>query len=150
MGIFSPNNQMMSIDEELNSTEEELVSMTQGSFLYDDLSMMTEEQRQMFLNSDEFKAIDEVQSLTSSIGKDTIVKLNKTDDIERRIGQASLNIARDRNDILWVKLQKNRQQEKKLLNQIKKKYASKAERVAKQAQKQYLKTHKIAVGFMRK
>ena len=142
MGIFSPNNQMMSIDEELNSTEEELVSMTQGSFLYDDLSMMTEEQRQMFLNSDEFKAIDEVQSLTSSIGKDTIVKLNKTDDIERRIGQASLNIARDRNDILWVKLQKNRQQEKKLLNQIKKKYASKAERVAKQAQKQYLKTHK--------
>ena len=150
MGIFSPNNQIMSIDEELNSTEEELVSMTQGSFLYDDLSMMTEEQRQMFLNSDEFKAIDEVQSLTSSIGKDTIVKLNKTDDIERRIGQASLNIARDRNDILWVKLQKNRQQEKKLLNQIKKKYASKAERVAKQAQKQYLKTHKIAVGFMRK
>lgn len=149
MGIFTPNNDL-SIDEQLNSTEEDLILYTQASYLYDDLSMMTNEQQQMFLNSDEFKAIDEIKSLTGAIGKDTIVKLNKTDDIERRIGQASLNIARDRNDILWVKLQKNRQQERKLLNQIRKKYGNKAERVAKKAQKEYLKTHKIAVGFMRK
>lgn len=149
MGLFSTSN-YMSIDEQLNSTEAELVTYTQAAYLYDDLTMMTEEQRNMFLNSDEFKAIDEVKSLTSAIGKDTIVKLNKTDDLERRIGQASLNIARDKNDILWVRLQKNRQQEKKLLNQIRKKYGSKAERVAKEAQKEYTKTHKIAVGFMRK
>lgn len=150
MGIYSNINNI--IDEDLNSTEEELVESTIGAYLYDDLTKMTHEQRQMFLNSEEFKALDEASggSLTGSIGRETIVKLNKSDDMERRIGQAALNIARDKNDSLWIRLQKNRQQEKKLLNQINKKYGQKAERVAKQAQKQYIKTHKIAVGFMRK
>ena len=124
MGIFSPDSNFMPIDEQLNSTEEELVTQTMAAFLYDDLSEMCHEQRQMFLNSDEFKAIDESKSLTSSIGRNTIVKLNKADDMERRIGQAALNIARDKNDILWVKLQKNRVQEKKLLDQINKKYGT--------------------------
>ena len=150
MGIFSPDSNFMPIDEQLNSTEEELVTQTMAAFLYDDLSEMCHEQRQMFLNSDEFKAIDESKSLTSSIGRNTIVKLNKADDMERRIGQAALNIARDKNDILWVKLQKNRVQEKKLLDQINQKYGRKAEKIAKKAQKEYIKTHKLAVGFMRK
>ena len=150
MGIFSPDSNFMPIDEQLNSTEEELVTQTMAAFLYDDLSEMCHEQRQMFLNSDEFKAIDESKSLTSSIGRNTIVKLNKADDMERRIGQAALNIARDKNDILWVKLQKNRVQEKKLLDQINKKYGMKAEKIAKKTQKEYIKTHKLAVGFMRK
>lgn len=151
MGIYSPNNNDFTpIDEQLNSTEDELVTQTMAAYLYDDLSEMCHEQRQMFLNSDEFKAIDEAKSLTSAIGKNTIVKLNKADDMERRIGQAALNIARDKNDVLWLKLQKNRVQERKLLNQINKKYGMKAEKVAKKAQKEYIKTHKIAVGFMRK
>ncbi len=149
MGIYSSNFNEGFADE-LNSTEQELVEATVAAAFYDDLSKMTHEQRQMFLNSEEFKALDEGGSLTGSIGRNTIVKLNKTDDMERRIGQAALNIARDRNDSLWIRLQKNRVQERKLLNQINKKYGAKAERVAKQAQKQYLKTHKIAVGFMRK
>ena len=83
MGIFSPDSNFMPIDEQLNSTEEELVTQTMAAFLYDDLSEMCHEQRQMFLNSDEFKAIDESKSLTSSIGRNTIVKLNKADDMER-------------------------------------------------------------------
>lgn len=149
MGIYS-NRMNEGFEDELNSTEQELIEATIGAFFYDDLAKMTHEQRQMFLNSEEFKAVDEANSITGSIGKNTIVKLNKTDDMERRIGQAALNIARDRNDSLWIRLKKNREQERKLLSQINKKYGQKAERVAKQAQKQYLKTHKIAVGFMRK
>lgn len=149
MGIYSSRINENVIEEELNIDEQTLVDATCEAALYEDLQMMTEEQRSMFLNSDEYKALQEA-GLTSAIGKNTIVKLNKTDDLERRIGQASLNIAREKNDALWIKLMKNRRQEKKLLHAIKKKYSSPAERVAKKAQKQYVKTHKIAIGFMRK
>lgn len=149
MGIYSSRINENVIDEELNISEQELVDATCEAALYEDLQMMTEEQRAMFLNSDEYKALQEA-GLTSAIGKNTIVKLNKTDDLERRIGQASLNIAREKNDPLWIKLMKNRRQEKKLLHAIKKKYSNPAGRVAKKAQQQYVKTHKIAIGFMRK
>lgn len=149
MGIYSSRINENIIEEELNIDEQTLVDATCEAALYEDLQMMTEEQRNMFLNSDEYHALQEA-GLTSAIGKNTIVKLNKTDDLERRIGQASLNIAREKNDALWIKLMKNRRQEKKLLHAIKKKYGSPAERVAKKAQKQYVKTHKIAIGFMRK
>lgn len=147
MGIYSPKN--TSIEQELKVSERALVEATKEAMLYDDMLMMTHEQRQMFINSDELHALQEA-GLTSAIGKNTIVKLSKGDDIERRIGQASLNIAREKNDSLWVQLMQNRRKEKKLLNQIKKKYSTQAERVAKKAQKEYLKTHKIAIGFMRK
>lgn len=147
MGIYSRRN--TSIEEELQVSERTLIDATKEAMLYDDMLMMTHEQRQMFVNSDELHALQEA-GLTSSIGRNTIVKLSKGDDIERRIGQASLNIAREKNDNLWVQLMQNRRKEKKLLNQIKKKYSTQAERVAKQAQKEYLKTHKIAIGFMRK
>lgn len=149
MGIYSQKNNNMIIDEEFGSTEEELVTATVEAAIFDDLAMMTLEQRQMFINSEEFKVLSEA-GLTGAIGRNTIVKLNKADDMERRIGQAGLTIAREKNDALWIALMKNRKKERKLLNAIDKKYRNQAERVAKVAQKQYLKTHKLAVGFMRK
>lgn len=148
MGIYSNRNQSI-IDEDMNCTEEELIESTIKCFIDDDMRKMTLEQLQMFMNCDEVKALDEA-GLVSNIGKKTIVKLDKSDDMERRIGMAALNIAREKNDGLYVQLMKNRQKERELLKKINKKYEGQANRVAKQAQKTYLKTHKLALGFMRK
>lgn len=154
MGIYSSKNiDDVNVTEglDLDCSEEELVEATIEAMIADDLAKMTKAQLEMFLNSEELKALDEESSsLVGNIGKKTIVRLDKNDDMERRIGMAALNIAKENRDPLWIQLAKNRQKEKKLLNQINKKYEMKATKVAKKAQKSYMKTHRLAIGFLRK
>ena len=112
--------------------------------IVDEVSHLTDEQIQEFCNSPEAEQM--VQEGT--MRKKTLVRLSKKDDMSRRRTMAAFSIAREKKDPLWTKLVKNRVQERKLIGEIVKKYGTKAERVAKVGQKEYLK-HKMPLSFMR-
>ena len=66
--------------------------------------------------------------------KKTYVRLNKSDDLQRRSHLACLVLAKAHKDPLWTKLALNRIKERKLRNAIYKKYGNKANMVAKRSQ----------------
>ena len=142
MGMFGNG---ASLDADLKVMCEESMNALQESFFFYEVNSLPYEERARILASPEVKIMEE----RGLIGKDTRVRLSKNDDLERRIGMASLQMAKDEEDILYDKLLLNRVKEKELLAKIDKKYGLKASKVAKVGQKEYLQ-HKIPLGFMRK
>ena len=111
----------------------------QEAYIYDELSRLSDEKRKEFLESEQCKSMQEA----GLIGRKTLVRLSKSDDMERRITMAAMQLAKDHNDVLWDKLAANRVRERDLLNKITTKYGAKAQRIARMGQKEYLKTNKI-------
>lgn len=109
-------------------------------FLYDDISRGSEEQIKEFCESAEAKALLE----KGVFKKPTLMRLGKADDLKRRQKLTAFELAKQANDPLWTKLVKNRKQEKMLIGKIMKKYGNKAEKVAKVAQKDYIKAARSA------
>lgn len=98
----------------------------------------------MSLPDDEFDAIMESEGMQvleerGIYNRRTIVRLKKDDDLDRREMMAALQLAREGNDQLWSKLALNRVKERELLGKIKAKYGSRAAKVARTQQKDYIK-----------
>ena len=85
------------------------------------------------------------------MSKKTLVRLNKKDDLTRRTKMGALLLAKERRDPLYDKLVKNRIQKRELVAKIMQKYGTKGEKVAKQAQAEYLHGKKSALpkNFMK-
>lgn len=139
MGIFNNN----SLDNDLGMITESFMQDYQENLFYLEASMMPEKVRTQLLESTEVKALIE----KGLIGRKTMVKLSKLDDLERRTGMAGIQMAKENNDVLYDQLIKNRIKERKLLNAIDRKYASKASRVAKASQKTYIAANPIGSAF---
>lgn len=105
------------------------------SFVFGEVSAMSDEQRKSFLESEQCKAMEEA----GIIGKKTIVRLSKMDDLTRRIKIASFQIAKEKNDPLWSLLVKNRIKERELIGKLVQKYGMGAKRAAITGQRQLLK-----------
>ena len=130
MGIFSSN-----YNEEYASDEIKDLDAVYEAYIYDDLSKLSDADKKAFLESEDC-AILEGKKL---IGRKTLVRLSKNDDITRRTTMAAMQLAKEKNDPLWKKLVLNRVKERQLLAAIRKKYGAKGQRVARQGQKAYLK-----------
>lgn len=92
------------------------------------------------------KALQEAKVL----GKRTLVRLSKKDDLDRRQTIAALQMAKEANDPLYNKLIKVQAQRKQYLAQIKAKYSAKSQRAAVQGQKEYIKAmRKVPKSFMK-
>lgn len=81
--------------------------------------------------------------------KRTIVRLSKKDDLSKRRKMAALNLARENKDPLWDKLALNRVKERELIEKIMTKYGTKANKVAVQSQKEFLKGGHLPKSFMK-
>lgn len=138
MGIFGTSTIVM--ENELNQPEELL-----ESYIYDEISRLSDEKRQEFVNSQEAQGMLEA----GLISRKTLVRLSKNDDLERRIGMAAIQLSKESDDALYDQLVKVRIKERELLDKINAKYANRATRVAKIGQKDYLK-NKMPVAFIRK
>lgn len=99
------------------------------------VASMNEEHRNEYLQSDEVKALEEA----GVIGKKTIVRLTKMDDLTRRIKIAAFQKAKEDGDANWVALRKNRIKERELIGKIMAKYGTRVKRDAVVAQKSLLK-----------
>lgn len=143
MGIYNTSGSALfesgsTIDGNLNV--DELLE----SYIYDEISRLPDEKRQEFVQSEAAQVMLE----KGYFRKNTLVRLNKEDDLSRRLKMACLQMAKDNDDPLWNKLTANRVKERDLLDAITNKYSNKAGRVAKMGQKEFLK-NKIPVGYMR-
>lgn len=103
--------------------------------LFMDLMSKPAEERKAIAESEE-AAVLEAKGL---VGRKTFIRLSKNDDIERRTSAAAYQMAKDNNDPLWTKLVFYMNKKNEYKDKILKKYRGKAERVAKQSQKDYLK-----------
>lgn len=109
-------------------------------FFYDDISRGTETQIKEFCESDTAKALLE----KGVFKKPTLVRLGQADDLKRRNKLTAFTLAKQNKDSLWTQLVENRKKEKKLIGKIMQKYGNKAEKVAKVAQKEYIKKARSA------
>ena len=83
------------------------------------------------------------------IGKNTMVRLSKADDLTRRIKMAAVQVARDNNDSLWKMWDNYTSKKNELEAKILQKYNMTAAKMARVGQKDYLKTHRISNTFIR-
>lgn len=113
-------------------------------YIYDELSMLTDEDKKAFLESSDCQALLE----KGLINRKTMIRLNKNDDLARRTKMAAFQLAKEHKDPLWTQLVKNRIKERMLIRKIATKYSSKASIAARRGQRDYLK-HQMGGHFVR-
>ena len=129
MGFFGDDEDLIKESAGLDQT------VLMESFFSQTVAMMNEDERKQYLESDEVKALEEA----GVIGKKTIVRLTKMDDLTRRIKIAAFQKAKDDGDPNWELLRKNRIKERELIGKIMNKYAMRVKKDAVVAQRSLLK-----------
>lgn len=129
MSLYGQQNAVL--DETYGVNMQELVE----TFYYDDLHRMSSDQIHEFCEGEHAKALLE----RSVLRKPTLMRLSREDDEKRRIKLACYQLAKDAKDPNWDKMLKYRALWKKYRGLIFKKYATRATRIARIAQKQYIK-----------
>lgn len=117
-----------------------------GQFIEMEVSQLPDEKIQEFCAPG---GVGETLVAEGKLSKRTIVRLSKKDDLSKRKKLAALNLAKENNDPLWDKLAANRVKERELLEKIMTKYGNKANKVAVQSQKDFLKGAHLPKSFMK-
>lgn len=105
------------------------------NMLIDQMNRMTDEEFQAYTESADFQNLVEAGVL----GRRSVVKMTRKDDLNRRIHLASIQMAREQGDADWEALRKNRVNERRLLKKIYTKYSNRVRRDAMQSQKRLIK-----------
>ena len=122
------------VEESAMDNDFDMDQMTEAMILAE-LASFNEEQLNAFLESDLCQTLVEAGKMR----KKTIVRLGAKDDLSRRETIAAMELARQHNDPLFEKLRINRIKERELLGKIRAKYGTKATKIAKANQKDYIK-----------
>lgn len=131
------------INEEFKDT-----TQLEECFIADEVSRLPEDKIKEFC---EAGGVGDQLVQEGKLRKKTLVRLSKQDDLTRRTKMGALLLAKERKDPLYDKLVKNRMMKRDLVNKIMKKYGSKGQRIARQAQSEYLHGNKSALpkNFMK-
>lgn len=126
-------------NEDITLTDEQLKEFVQ-LIAADEATRLPEDQIQQLLESGEFQALQEKQVLN----KKTMMRLSKADDQKRRVKLIAYKLAKDANNPHWGKMMTWREKWKTERDEILKIFGKKAEKIAKLAQKEYIKKAKKA------
>ena len=121
------------IDEDFRGEIDSVVEM----MIVTEASKMGEEDLKAWCESEEAQALVEANVLR----KPTLMRLSKADDEKRRVKIACYTIAKAANDPIYFKMRKAYILKKQLSAKLVAKYGNKATRIAKQAQKEYIKNY---------
>lgn len=135
MGFFVKEAQQPNVVDDMMIDEEFDMDAYEETCLFMELASLPYEDRKAIVESEE-AAVLEAKGM---IGRRTLIRLNKDDDVSRRTSAAAYQMAKDANDPLWTKLMFHMEKKNEYKQKILKKYNAKAERVAKKSQKDYLK-----------
>ena len=100
-----------------------------------EVEMMHDAERKAYLESDEFQSLVEA----GIVGRKTVVRLNRNDDMNRRIHLLCLQMGKENGDADWDALRKNRIRERQLLQKLYTKYGNRVRRNAVTSQKRLIK-----------
>lgn len=131
MGIFLEEGSVQAGIDQSFSHPERIVE----SFIVDEVSQLPTESIQEFCKEG---GVGEQLVQEGKLRRNTLVRLSKKDDLERRSSMMNIQLAKEKNDPLWKKLVINRQKKHQLIDAIDKKYGAKGERMAKKAQNDFL------------
>lgn len=119
------------------SSQEDNERNFREAVIWDELmrAMPIKEEMEQFLKSDTAQALFEAGYLTEA---NSVVVLSKMDDLTRRTKMAAIELAKIKNDPLYLQYQKHKAKERAIEAKLAEKYGALAERKAKKAQKEYL------------
>ena len=106
------------------------------AYFIDDIIRMPSDDIKTFCESEEAKILVEKAVLS----KPTMMRLDKKSDELRRTKLIAYQLAKNANDPSWNKLVKYQKLRKECIQKIMDKYGTKAAKIAKVAQKNYIKT----------
>lgn len=142
MGMFGPSSIQESTFETNDLYNPEAL---QEMFLVDELvNTLSHEELQEFVQSEECKALVE----SGALNQQSIMYLNKLDDLTRRTYVAAIQMSRSSKDSLYDQLEKVMQKREDILGKIYKKYGIQAKKDAKLAQREFIK--KVPNKFKRR
>lgn len=124
--------------EECGLSKEGWDSINASIFYAENLAGLSSDEQNKFIQTEQCAVLEK----GGLVGKATFVKLNKADDLERRISICALEIAKERKDPLYDKFIFYKAKEKECLQKINDRYLNPATKVAKIQQKEYLKLSK--------
>lgn len=130
---------MPTLDEDLQDN-----SAIMEAFLLDDLGRMSFEERTALIESSEMEMLIN----EGMIGRRSLVRLSKQDDLFRRKKIIAMQMGKEKNDRLYNEIIKHRMKERQAMGLLLKKYGTHAEREAKKGQKAYLKTSPITTKIV--
>ena len=131
MGMFLNSGDFIpSIEESFNDPNEII-----GLFILDEVSQLPDEKIKEFCAPG---GVGEQLCEAGKFKKNTLVRLSKKDDLMRRETMVAMQLAKEKNDILWRKFVKNTKIRNSLKEQIKKKYGTQSSRLAKKAQQEFI------------
>ena len=131
---FSSEDAKRTIEEEgyINDVDD---AALEEQFLIEECSRMSESELKQFLESD----LCEELVTEGKMRKNTIVLLSGKADMDRRTKMAALQFAKDANDPLWAEIKKLRTKQREKISKIMTKYGHKAQKHAKNSQKDWIK-----------
>lgn len=129
MGLYSSTAHILSDSDIANS--DQVMEM----FLAEDILRGSDEEIKTFCESEEAQILVEKNMLK----KNTLVRISKAHDLKRRTKLIAYRLAKEANSPLWAKLVKYHKLKKEMASEILDKFGPKAERIAKEAQKAYIK-----------
>lgn len=142
MGLFSTGKVEVTIENSIKNKEE-----FEQLMIADEISNMSEEELREFC---EPGGPGETLVTEGKLKNRTLVRLSKKDDLARRKKMACYQLAKEANSQAWKKFQFHRAEALKYEKQMFKTYGPKAERIAKESQKDYLKGDKNKEGLLAK
>lgn len=107
------------------------------NMFFDKISSLDEQERKEFLASDACKALEE----GGMIGKKTFVRLNKLDDLARRMQLAVYQKAKEDGDPNYVKLKKVQAKKRELKSKLMAKYGNRVKNDVLKAQRALIKVN---------
>ena len=125
-------NQLLTEDDDLRGID---LTPFVEAVAYDDLSRMSESDLKTFVESEQAQVLIERQVLN----KKTLVRLSKKDELKRRIKLIAYKLAHDDKNPHWDKMCLFRSKWKKERAEVMRKYGNRASKLAKVAQKEYIK-----------
>lgn len=147
MGFYGRKGIELSAVDEAALLESEGINVDEylQECVFIEFSQLPDDKLKQFLESAECRELQEA----GIIGKHTMVRLSKADDLTRRVKMAAIQIGKDKQDRLFKLWDKGTQMAKDAEEQMLQKYNMMASKLARVGQKDYLKTHKITAAYSR-
>lgn len=142
MGLFSTGRVEATIENSIQNKEE-----FEQLMIADEIANLDAEQLREFCSPG---GLGETLVTEGKLKNRTLVRLSKKDDLARRKKMACYQLAKEANSPAWKKFEFHRSEALKYEKQMFKQYGSKAERLAKEAQRDYLKGDKNKEGLLAK
>ena len=140
MGIYDSNVNIIS-----NDIDDSVIKECMELFLFEDLARLPDKQRKELLESADYSDLRKAWMEAGLINKTSIMKLSKESDLERRESSAILALARaNGHDADYAKYVKLKAETRRLKDNMRRRYGSKAKVVSKKSQKEYISKNGIS------